>query len=165
MEKEEVLHQRAEILAKKIEDEVDLDSLFTLLEFQLGDERYAIEVEYVKEVLPFDVCTTLPQTSPFFLGVISIRQKIISVYNLKKRLNLENSEEKIQGYVVVLEKDGVELAVLVDSVVGNTILPKTDLQEPPQTFSEEVKELLLGVTLNKLILLNPIILLKNNTLC
>ena len=90
---------------------------------------------------------------------MNIRQRIVSVVNLKKVLSLaEKVEEKAKLKVIVIEKGEVEFSLLVDEVVGSKEIEKEQIQSPPGNFSGIQKEILKGVTKEKLILLNGEIL-------
>jgi len=150
---DEVLKERAVRLAAKEEEETKEQDLLHLLEFQLGHERYGIEVHFVKEVCPFSACTQLPHTPDFVLGVVNIRQRIVSVLDLKKILSIGECERAASPKVIVVEKDDLEFALLVDEVRGQKRVPLASILPPPLSLQGMQRDLLKGMTLDKLILL------------
>lgn len=150
-----ILKARALQLAAPLGKEEDKEEQLCLLEFRINDERYGLEVQFTKEISHLSEFTSLPETPDFVLGVMNLRQRIISIVDLKKILNIpENESSKKENPIIVIEKDGLEFALLVDEVMGTRIINKDTIQSPPSTFSGLQKELLMGVTKQKLIVLN-----------
>jgi purine-binding chemotaxis protein CheW len=76
-------------------------SIPTLI-FGLGQERYAIPLQDLAEVLPFKGCTEVPGASAQFLGVINLRGEIRPVIDLSRVLCGTASENS--GAVLILRR-------------------------------------------------------------
>ena len=150
----DILQTRASKLATSSDAGEKAEEQICLLEFRVNEETYGIEIRYTKEVAPFTEYTSLPDTPEFILGIMNIRQRVTSIMDLKKVLNIPNKEEEKKRQVVVIEENGLEFALLVDEIIGMKVISKSSVQPPPSTFSGLQKDLLLGVTQEKLILLN-----------
>ncbi len=90
--------------------------------FRLGPGEYALPVEHVREIVPYRAPRTLPATRPWELGVVSLRQHVVPVWDLATRLGLPASEPGAATVFVVAEGDepGVDepIALVVDAVGG-----------------------------------------------
>lgn len=80
-----LLKQRAAQYAapqKRISNEEIADAL-TVLAFDLGSERYAIEVSFVRAVRPLSKITPVPGVPDFYRGVMNLRGQIITLIDLR----------------------------------------------------------------------------------
>lgn len=78
-----ILQERARILAKPLDKEDGDGERIEVLSFMLNGEQYAVPMKYVKEVTLLRHLTSLPGTPDFILGIIGIRGRIISVTDLR----------------------------------------------------------------------------------
>jgi purine-binding chemotaxis protein CheW len=83
--------------------------------FELAGAPYALPVEAVREVLPYQQPRPLPAADSWDLGVVSVRGAIVRVWDLGARLGLEPGGAP--GGFVVAEAD-VPVAFVVERVVG-----------------------------------------------
>ena len=49
------------------------------LTFSAGEEEFAIEITWVREIIEYDVLTRVPGTPPFVRGVFNLRGEILPV--------------------------------------------------------------------------------------
>ena len=114
----ELLSQRANALSEKIT--FSLVSEFSkskYISFNLNNDSYCIELNYVKEVLKDTIITPVPGTPNFIEGVMNLRGDYITVLNLKKFLGIapqNNIQEKKP--VVIVKCNDLELAFLIDKI-------------------------------------------------
>ena len=103
-----------------------------LLSFTLGEERFAIPLISVREVIGVPDFTTLPFAPKYVLGVINIRGQIITVIDLRMRLNMVINGRTPETALIVCETGAIRVAFLVDSI-NQVINPAPeDLQEKPE---------------------------------
>jgi purine-binding chemotaxis protein CheW len=106
-----------------------------LLSFTLGDERFAIPLITVREVIGVPEFTSLPFAPKYVLGVINIRGQIITVIDLRMRLNMVINAHTSETALIVCESGSVRVAFLVDSI-NQVINPEPqDIQEKPEVES------------------------------
>lgn len=86
-----------------------------LVTFILGKETYGIDIFKVQEVLHFQGVTAIPNSPDFVEGVINLRDKVIPVVDLKKRLGVSRESGSKQR-IVVLDLDDHSLGVIVDDI-------------------------------------------------
>jgi purine-binding chemotaxis protein CheW len=88
------------------------------LVFRLNEERYAIELTELAEVLPFKGCMPVPGAAPEFLGVINLRGELRPIVDLARMLLHVESGTLASGFVLMLRRTGREIGLKVDHVEG-----------------------------------------------
>lgn len=101
------------------------------LSFSLGSQEYAIPLLCVKEVIAMPDFTPIPFTPAHYLGIMNLRGQVISIIDLRKKMNikpLENSELA----VIICDLTPLCLGVLVDSI--NSVLSPNaaDISQKPE---------------------------------
>ncbi|MHA1149679.1 MAG: chemotaxis protein CheC [Promethearchaeota archaeon] len=95
-------------------------------------EKYLLEVKDVKEIyIPGDKVISVPLADRTIVGIIDIRGIIYSIISLRVKIN---PDEKNIGFnensrLLLLESDGLEIALMVDSVIGVKQLPLSIFEE------------------------------------
>lgn len=85
--------------------------------FTLGSDRYATQLSMVKEVIGLAQITKVPNVPRYFRGLINLRGKIISVMDLRERLNIPLKEESRRPCIIIAEIQGLTLGAIVDDVL------------------------------------------------
>lgn len=150
---ENILKMRAERLAKVLQKEDSVHDFMEVLVFKLAQEKYAIETIYVKEVYPYKDCTTLPSAPPFIFGLVNVRRKVLSIFDLKVFFDLP-AEESQEKKLIILEHHDMELALLTDGVDGIRRIPFNDIQPSLPTLTGARQDFLKGVTPERIILID-----------
>jgi purine-binding chemotaxis protein CheW len=125
-----------------------------VLEFQLAQEHYGIELNYVREVYPLKDLTPLPGTPAFVLGVTNVRGQVLSVIDIKKLFDLPDKGLTDLNKIIVVYAAGMELGVLADAVFGLKSLPLGEIQPSLPTLKGIREEYLRGVTRQSMVLLD-----------
>lgn len=83
-----------------------------LVIFQLATEEYALPISQVKEIIYYTVPTKIPNAPSYIEGVINLRDKIIPVVDIGKKLHItiQPLEEK-QTLIVEINKLTIGLVV------------------------------------------------------
>lgn len=153
-ERQRILRARAVALAREPEESGDEGNQVEVVEFLLADERYAIESTYIGEVYPLKDLTPLPCTPSFVLGIINIRGKILSVIDLRTFFDLAVKGLSDLNKVIVLQDAAIEFGILADSIVGARSISRSDLQMSLPTLTDIRAEYLLGITRDRLVVLD-----------
>jgi len=158
-----VLAERARLLAH-IPELNGKDESLEVVEFMLGQERYAFESSYVSEVYPLRDLTPLPCTPAFVLGIVNVRGQLLPVIDLDQFLDLRKREETESARVIVLHHDGVRLGVLADSIVGVRSIATGRLQPSLLTLTGRRADLLKGVDGDRLAVLDAAAIISDERL-
>lgn len=126
--------------ARESKEEVEHRREF--LAFLLGEDRYAIPIERVREIVRMRAITPVPRVPAEVRGVISLRGEIVQVVDLRLRLGLGPTEVARRTRVIVLHgDDGEATGLLVDAVREVLRIPDEDVQPPPTGESQFVEGL------------------------
>ena len=153
-EKRRILKERAKVLARRVDKEVHAGKQYEVLEFLLAYERYAIETRYVREVYPLKDLTPVPCTPKFVLGVINVRGQILSVIDIKKFFDLPDKGLTDLNKVIIVNCEAMQLGILADALVGVRGIAEEDIQPSLPTLTDIRAEYLLGVTKERLAVLD-----------
>lgn len=63
-----------------------------VLEFDLGENRYCVDIGYVAEIVNTDELTTVPNTDPHIEGVMDLRDETTKIVNLRTIFDDEGGE-------------------------------------------------------------------------
>lgn len=149
-----ILKARAMALALEPEQSDAEEERIEIVEFLLADERYAIESTYIGEVYPLRDLTPLPCTPAFVLGIINMRGKILSIIDLRIFFDLPNKGLSDLNKVIVLHDGDMEFGILADTIITARWLPRSDLLPTLPTLTEIRAEYLMGVTEERLVVLD-----------
>lgn len=100
-----------------------------LMEFKLGAESFALPLLSVREVIALANVTPVPQSPPYFLGIMNLRGQIVSIVDLRKKIGVAASAAG-ENAVVICAFDGLLVGFLVDSVVAVLSPDAADISEP-----------------------------------
>jgi purine-binding chemotaxis protein CheW len=109
-----------------------------LVVFTLGAEQYALPIEQVHEIIRYDEPRSVASPVAWVRGVISLRGRIVPVYDLAARLGL-NSELTDQTKIVIVEAGSETAGVVVDEVDEVLTVESGDFEEVPGSDSELIE--------------------------
>ena len=159
-----VLKRRAMDLAQAPDVEVGGARLLEILEFSLGQERYAFQTSFVREVFPLTEITPLPGLPPHVLGVVNVRGRILSVMDIRRLLEFANVGLTNLNKAIILHDGDMELAVLADEVNGVYAVDADEGQRTLPTLSGRREEYLKAVTNDRVVVLDAEKLLASDDL-
>lgn len=148
------LIERAHRLAGEAEAEVAPADLIAVVEFVLAGEHYALELTQVREVCALKDFTPVPCTPAFVLGIINLRGEIHTIIDLKRFFDLPESGITDLNKVLIIDGDGMRLGILADTILGVRTVLRADVRPPPPTLTEVRADYLLGITGERLIVLD-----------
>lgn len=99
--------------------------------FRVANESYAIPVQEVESIIRQTEVTALPEAPHEIRGVIDIRGRLISIYDLRCRFGLPPLDDEMSANVLVLREDVGDTGVMVDSVSEVATVSVSDSQAPP----------------------------------
>lgn len=106
---------------------------------------FGVEVEKVQEVIRFQEMTRVPLASPVVRGLINLRGQIVTGLDLRRRLLLEERDEKQLPMNVVVRHDDGAVSLLVDEIGDVIEVDEDSFEGPPDTLDSKARELICGV--------------------
>ena len=116
-----------------------------LVAFRLNDEEYGVEILETQEIIEMQRITKIPNAPNFVEGIISLRGEIIPIIDLRKRFNLDISNEEEQR-IIIVETEGNKVGMIVDEVKEVLSISKDTVKPPPKIAGGINKKYLEGVT-------------------
>jgi purine-binding chemotaxis protein CheW len=108
-----------------------------LVVFALGDEEYALPIQQVQEIIRYSEPRAVSSAEPWIKGVISLRGKIIPVFDLGLRLGVHAEPGEDQKIVIVETATGTA-GVIVDEVEEVLTVDADQLDEVPGAGSDAI---------------------------
>ena len=93
-----------------------MNQLIRLVNFNLGDQKYALFLSAVIRIIRVVEITSLPKAPEIVLGVINMHGLIIPVFDIRKRFQLPQREIQLDHQLIVASTLKRTVALLVDSV-------------------------------------------------
>lgn len=87
-----------------------------ILVFELGEQRYGVNVAKVREVIEPGKVTSLPESHPAVLGVFQLRESVIPLIHLPRSLNKADEVDLAAGKIIVMEFNDARVGFFVDTV-------------------------------------------------
>lgn len=100
--------------------------------FELGDERYGLDIATVYEIIRHQPITAVPQAPAFVEGVINLRGRIIPVVDLRDRFGMAQGELTRASRIVVAEAAGTRVGLVVDGVSEVLMVPSDAIEPTPE---------------------------------
>jgi purine-binding chemotaxis protein CheW len=135
-----------------------------MLTFSLDNVFYGVDVNQVREVKNFEGSTPVPYAPHYVLGVTNLRGEVIPVIDLRKRIGLNDKNEKTDNTIMMIVQDKHPIGVIVDSVIEVLTLQKKDIQKDPESLIIDRSDGVIGVAKhdNDLIVLLDIMKILTN---
>ena len=135
------------------------DSTRQLVVFSLGEEEYALPITQVHEIIRWTDPRSVASDEAWVRGVISLRGKIVPVYDLAARLGL--AAERPEHAKIVIVQTGTDMAgVIVDDVEEVLTVDIEQLDTVPAAGDPAI-EAIAKIEQRLVVLLDPVGLFGN----
>lgn len=143
MDSAHILKQRASRLAHRIVNVQEKEGSFSLLEFNLGPESYAIDAYHVREIVATTHLTPLPSVPPFIVGILAVRGLIWSVMDLRLYFGIPRRGISDHPRAILVETEDLRFGILADSTLR--ILHPDSLHPPPEVTERIPRNVVRGI--------------------
>jgi purine-binding chemotaxis protein CheW len=119
-----------------------------VVEFELGGERYALDIQLAREIVEMIPITPIPRSPPFISGVINLRGEITNIMNLNTLLGLPNQEIRDNQKIIVLVPEaagGSNVGIIVDDVSSVLQITESDIEHMGEGFASEFSSFVKGI--------------------
>jgi purine-binding chemotaxis protein CheW len=120
------------------------DAIHEFLAFRLASESYAVPLSGVQEILKPPRITRVPRAQSDILGIVSVRGRVITVIDLRRRLFLHESPFDKNTRVLLVDTGHEVLGMLVDAVLQVYRLYDDEV-ELASSVSSDLDEHVLGI--------------------
>jgi len=99
------------------------------------DECYALNMDYIVEVIQYKPVTPVPETPSYIAGVINLRGTIVPVIDMRERFLKEPHRELSRRCILIIRFNDMLIGLLVDDNADIEELDPEKLTAPPQVGS------------------------------
>jgi purine-binding chemotaxis protein CheW len=135
-----------------------------VLRFQLAYQEYALEMQYVREVILTGEITPVPGAPPFISGICAARGQIISLVDLRVLFSLPEKGLTDLNRVIVMTEGHITFGILADNITGIGTIPSHLILLPDPGMTLQWKQYLKGYVGNSLIVLDAAAILTDPAL-
>lgn len=111
-----------------------------VLEFDLGDERFCLDIDYVEEIVELENMTRVPNSPSYVEGVVDLRGQVTAIINPKDALDVGN--EGRGDLIIVFDSEQMDeqghLGWVVDEVRQVTPVSEDEVNESPDEDAEHI---------------------------
>jgi purine-binding chemotaxis protein CheW len=148
-----LLEERARKIAQPEERHSDA-AIVEVLKFRLAYQEYAIEMQYIREVILTGEITPVPGTPDYISGICIVRGEIISLVDLRVLLSIPERGLTDLNRVIVLTDHTLTFGILADHITGIGVI-ELNLMSAPEKVAIPVKnKYVMGMTDTLLIVLD-----------
>jgi len=122
-----------------------------IVEFLLGEDKFAINLFDVKEIVEYTRITPLPGSGQYIKGIIDLRGEITTIIDLKAKMGIRSSNSDLeQSRIIVIDSSVTrnKTGILVDDVT--TVLSVLESSIDNKTCDGDAVSHILGVIKHKL---------------
>jgi purine-binding chemotaxis protein CheW len=123
----------------------DESRLARLITFSLAGEKFVFDIMAVRQIIPFNGATAIPQAPAFIEGVVVLRNEAIPIVDLRTRLFPALPSYDGQSLVLVCDTDAGVLGLKVDQVLRIITADPAAILPPPPLIRGLQGELFLGL--------------------
>jgi len=113
--------------------------------FRVGGQEFAFNVFHVQRILRYAAPSPLPKAPAFLEGILQIQGTVVPVIDLRKRFELADARMREETRMMVLECDGVNVAVIVDAVLEVLRISSESVSMPPAVVRGLAAEYIQGI--------------------
>ena len=113
--------------------------------FRVGGQEFAFNVFHVQRILRYEAPAPLPKAPAFLEGVLQIQGAVVPVIDLRKRFELRDAPQREETRTMVLECDGLVVAVVVDAVLEVVRVAADTVTAPPSVVRGLAAEYIQGI--------------------
>jgi len=127
---------------------LSMAGIVDVVEFDLGDERYALDISLVREIVEMMQITPIPRAPSHITGVINLRGEITNIMNLDSLLGLPvSAKEKAKKIIVFMPEaaGGNNVGILVDNVSSVTSVSEDQVEKTDAGVSVEQSRYIKGI--------------------
>lgn len=111
------------------EDALDAEELSRrYLVFVLGESRYAVPLQFVREIVEVPTVTPLPDLPSYVRGAVNLRGNVVVVVDVRLRLGIAGASNARRPVMVVVAYEGQRLGFVVDAVRDVTTIDPMDIE-------------------------------------
>ncbi len=111
----------------EVRKEKHSDESIEAIIIDIGTNIFGIEIKYSTEILELQYITPVPMTEEFLLGLINLRNEIVSIIDLNKFF-LENFTPVEEGSkIIIIDHNNIQTGILINKTHSIVTIPDKDI--------------------------------------
>ncbi|AGC69167.1 chemotaxis protein CheW [Thermoclostridium stercorarium subsp. stercorarium DSM 8532] len=86
------------------------------VKFTVGDAEFGVEISQVREIIKLQEMVKVPDAPAYIEGLMNLRGSVLTVYNLRKRLGMQDKEFDENCKIITVYHNDLLVGFTVDSV-------------------------------------------------
>ena len=119
----------------------DQEDEIQVVEFIIGDDKFAINLFDVREIVEASKITPLPHASSYIRGIIDLRGEITTIIDLRQLLQIQAAQDLTTADLRFIVLDDTVSAqktgIVVEEVTSVLTVPVTDIDQATRGSVEE----------------------------
>lgn len=113
--------------------------------FKLGKEYYGLPIEKVVSIEKMIKPTRIPNGPKHVKGVINLRGEVISIIDLRQRLNMNTKEIDNNSRIIIVSEEDIVAGLIVDSSSEVIEIFKENIDNPPTSTNNDSLSYISGI--------------------
>jgi len=106
------------------------------VKFTVGNEAFGVDIGQVREINKLQEMLKVPNTPPYIEGLLNLRGKVLTVFNLRKRLGMEDKDFDENCKIIIVDCNDILVGFTVDMVSEIVKVDDGCIEEtPPSVLS------------------------------
>jgi len=130
----------AEVKQRKEIKEAEKIRTFDVVEFSLGGEKYALDINLAREIVEMMPITPIPCSPVYLRGIMNLRGEITNIIDIHSVLGLQGRESRKGNKIIVLSAEatgGQNIGVIVDDVQSVIQIQESDVEQLGENLSSQ----------------------------
>ncbi len=116
-----------------------------LVIFRIDKEDFGVEITQVREIIRPQEIFKIPNAPEFIEGLINLRGKVHTVYNLKKRFSMSDHTFDDNTKIIIVSVQGLMVGFIVDEVNEIVRVDTEDIESTPPSIVSIDKKYITGI--------------------
>lgn len=113
----------------------DNSVLGKVMTFNIGEQVYGIEIQYVTEIIEMQRITKVPHVPSYIKGIINVRSKVVPIVDIRARFGKPEIPYTGRTCIIILALGDISVGIIVDSVADVEDIHTGDISATPENHS------------------------------
>lgn len=102
-----------------------------ILTFNIGEQRYGIEILYTVEIIGLQHITSVPGVPSYIKGILNSRGKVIPVIDVSMKFEKEPKPYDDRTSIIIIQVDELSMGLIVESIEEVITITDENLSSVP----------------------------------
>lgn len=119
-----------------------------IVEFEMGTELYALDIQLAREIVEMMPITPIPRSPSFINGIINLRGEITTIINLNTIMGLPQTEIRKDQKIIILVPEsagGNNVGIIVDEVHSVNQVPESAIEKMGDGMGTDANNFVKGI--------------------